>query len=355
MAPEVPPTANATDHRMARDLELTADRADERLDAFLARVVPDLSRSHAQKLIEGGRVTVNDRRAKPALRLSPGDRVHVSVPEPQSVAPAPEPIRLAVMYEDRDLIVVDKPPGLTVHPAPGHPSGTLVNALLAHCADLAGINGNLRPGIVHRLDQETSGLLVVAKSDYAQLALSRQFAGREVLKAYLALVEGRPPPAGVIDAPIGRHPTQRKRMAVIAEGRPARTHYRVVTQLADVALVVAVLETGRTHQVRVHFAAIGHPVVGDAVYGHRSPLVPRQFLHAWQLGFHHPRTGTWLEFEAPLPGDLQAALATLLQREGSGRVAERIAGLLQSARAAVPAIIAAPVTVDSGHGQREAL
>lgn len=339
---------------MARDLELIADRPGERLDAYLARVVPDLSRSHAQKLIAAGKVTVNGHPAKPALRLSPGDRVHVRLPEPQPVTPAPEPIHLTVVYEDADLIVVDKPPGLTVHPAPGHPSGTLVNALLAHCADLAGINGDLRPGIVHRLDQDTSGLLVVAKNDRTQLALSRQFAGREVLKAYLALVEGRPPPAGVIEAPIGRHPAQRKRMAVIAEGRPARTQYRVVAQFADAALVVAVLETGRTHQVRVHFAAIGHPVVGDAVYGHRSGLVARQFLHAWRLGFRHPRTGAWLEFEAPLPDDLRAALATLLRREGSGSVDERIAGLLQSARAAVTAMTAAPVAAGGAHGRREA-
>lgn len=340
---------------MARELDLTADRAGERLDAYLTRAVPDLSRAHAQKLIASGAVTVNDRPTKPALRLSPGDRVHVSLPEPRPVAPAPEPIHLAVVYEDDDLIVVDKPAGLTVHPAPGHPSGTLVNALLAHCADLAGINGDLRPGIVHRLDQDTSGLLVVAKNDRAQLALGRQFAGREVLKAYLALVEGNPPPAGVIDAPIGRHPAQRKRMAVVAEGRPARTRYRVVAQLAEAVLVVAVLETGRTHQVRVHFAAIGHPVVGDAVYGHRSPLIPRQFLHAWRLGFHHPRTGNWMEFEAPLPEDLRAALAILLRAEGSGRVDERIDRLLQSARVAVTALSAAPAPADDAHGRGEAL
>ncbi len=340
---------------MARDLELVADHPDERLDAYLARVVPDLSRSHAQKLIESGQVTVNGRPAKPALRLTPGDRVYVRLPEPQPVTLTPEPLRLAVVYEDADLVVVDKPPGLTVHPAPGHPTGTLVNALLAHCTDLAGVNGDLRPGIVHRLDQDTSGLLVVAKNDGAQLALSRQFAGREVLKAYLALVVGRPQPAGVIDAPIGRHPAQRKRMAVIAEGRPARTQYRVVAQFADAALVVALLETGRTHQVRVHFAAIGHPVVGDSVYGHRSPLVARQFLHAWRLGFRHPRSGAWLEFEAPLPDDLRAALASLLQREGSGRVAERIAGLLQSARAAVTAMSAAPTAAGGAGGRREAL
>lgn len=339
---------------MAQELVLAADRSGERLDAYLARAVPDLSRSHAQKLIEAGRVLVNGRPAKAALRLAPGDEVRVHLPEPQPVTPAPEPIRLEVVYEDADLIVVNKPAGLTVHPAPGHPSGTLVNALLAHCPDLSGINGELRPGIVHRLDKDTSGLLVVAKNDRAQLALSEQFAGREVLKAYLALVEGRPQPAGVIDAPIGRHPAQRKRMAVIAEGRPARTRYRVVAQWDEAALVVALLETGRTHQVRVHFAAIGHPVVGDPVYGRRSPLVARQFLHAWRLGFRHPRTGAWLEFEAPLPEDLRSALATLLQGEGSGRVAERIAALLQSARAAVAALVAPPAAAGPAAGRREA-
>jgi len=339
---------------MAQELVLAADRSGERLDAYLARAVPDLSRSHAQKLIEAGRVLVNGRPAKAALRLAPGDEVRVHVPEPQPITPLPEPIRLEVVYEDADLIVVNKPAGLTVHPAPGHPSGTLVNALLAHCPDLSGINGELRPGIVHRLDKDTSGLLVVAKNDRAQLALSEQFAGREVLKAYLALVEGRPPPAGVIDAPIGRHPAQRKRMAVLAEGRPARTRYRVVAQWDEAALVVALLETGRTHQVRVHFAAIGHPVVGDPVYGRRSPLVARQFLHAWRLGFRHPRIGAWLEFEAPLPEDLRSALATLLQGERSGRVAERIAALLQSARAAVAALVAPPAAAGPAAGRREA-
>lgn len=318
--------------------ELTADRAGERLDVFLARSVPDLSRAHAQRLIDEDRVRVNGRAARASLRLQPGDAVQAEVPAPQPLALAPQPLALRVVYEDADVIVVDKPAGLTVHPAPGHPDGTLVNALLAHCADLGGIEGTLRPGIVHRLDKDTSGLLMVAKNDRAQLALSAQIARHEVLKAYLVMVAGHPPRGGVIDAPIGRHPAQRRRMAVVAEGRPARTHYRAVDEIGANTLAAAVLETGRTHQVRVHFAAIGHPVIGDPVYGHRSDLLGRQFLHAWRLGFHHPATGAWIELEAPLPPDLAAAMRAALRRAGIADAETEMGRMLQSGRAAVAAM-----------------
>jgi 23S rRNA pseudouridine1911/1915/1917 synthase len=310
---------------------LTADRPGERLDVFLARRLPDLSRAHAQRLIAEGHVRVDGGASKPSLRLEPGARVEVEQPAPAPVIVQPEAIPLAVLYEDGDVIVVDKPAGMAVHPGPGHTGATLVNALLAHCPDLAGIEGSLRPGIVHRLDKDTSGLLVVAKNDRAQLALTAQMAERTARKQYLALVQGRPPPTGTIDAPIGRHPGQRKRMAIVAEGRPSRTHFRALGPVGDDTLILARLETGRTHQIRVHFAGIGHPIVGDAVYGRRSDVVGRQFLHAWRLGFRHPRTDEWLQFEAPLPEDLRAALRVALARTGAPDVNAAIGALLHSA------------------------
>jgi 23S rRNA pseudouridine1911/1915/1917 synthase len=310
---------------------LTADRPGERLDVFLARRLPDLSRAHAQRLIADGHVRVDGDSPKPSLRLEPGARVEVERPAPAPVTVQPEAIPLAVLYEDGDVIVVDKPAGMAVHPGPGHTSATLVNALLAHCPDLAGIEGSLRPGIVHRLDKDTSGLLVVAKNDHAQLALTAQMAERTAHKEYLALVQGSPPPSGTIDAPIGRHPGQRKRMAIVAEGRPSRTHFRALGPVGGDTLVLATLETGRTHQIRVHFAGIGHPVVGDTVYGRRSDLLDRQFLHAWRLGFRHPRTGEWLQLEAPLPEDLRAALRVALARAGLPDVNAAIGALLQVA------------------------
>jgi 23S rRNA pseudouridine1911/1915/1917 synthase len=242
-----------------------------------------------------------------------------------------QPIPLAVVYEDADLIVIDKPAGMPVHPGPGHERSTVVNAVLAHCPDLAGIEGSLRPGIVHRLDKDTSGLLVIAKNDRAQTGLATQMAARTMRKEYLALVHGRPPPSGTIDAPIGRHPGQRKQMAIVAEGRPARTHFRALGAVGPDTLVLARLDTGRTHQIRVHFAGIGHPVVGDTVYGKRSDLVARQFLHAWRLGFTHPRTGEWIQLEAPPPEDLLQALRTALARAGALDVPAAIEKLLRTA------------------------
>jgi 23S rRNA pseudouridine1911/1915/1917 synthase len=295
-------------------IELFADRAGERLDAFLARRLGErLSRSHAHKLIADGLVTLNDLPARASHRLARGDHVVASVPPPETPALVAEAIPLRIVYQDDDVIVVDKPPGLTVHPAAGHPRGTLVNALLSLCPELAEIKGTLRPGIVHRLDKDTSGLLAAAKNEVAQANLARQLKDRQVHKAYLALVQGRlEPPEGVIDAPIGRHPRRRQRMAVVEGGRQALTRYRVREYLQNAySLVEAEPLTGRTHQIRVHFASIGHPVVGDRLYGKASALVGRQFLHAWRLGFRLPKGGRYREFESPLAADLEAALDAL--------------------------------------------
>jgi 23S rRNA pseudouridine1911/1915/1917 synthase len=295
-------------------VELFADHAGERLDAFLARRLGErLTRSHAHKLIADGLVTINDTPAKASHRLARGDRVVASVPPSETPALLPEAIPLSIIYQDEDVIVVDKPPGLTVHPAAGHPRGTLVNALLDICPELAEIKGTLRPGIVHRLDKDTSGLLVAAKNEAAQANLARQLKDRQVHKVYLALVQGRvEPPEGVIDAPIGRHPRRRQRMAVVEGGRQALTRYRVREYLRDAySFVEAEPLTGRTHQIRVHFASIGHPVVGDKLYGKTSAMVGRQFLHAWRLGFRLPKSGRFRGFESPLPADLEAALDAL--------------------------------------------
>ncbi|MBI4337671.1 MAG: RluA family pseudouridine synthase [Chloroflexi bacterium] len=304
-------------------MEFVVDGGGQRLDRWLASQVARLSRSRLQHLIEAGHVLVNDRSAQPSLRVRSGDRVVLTVPPP--VTPphlAPEAIPLPVVYEDRDILVVDKPPGLPVHPAAGHPSRTLVNALLAHCRDLSGIGGVLRPGIVHRLDKDTSGLMVVAKHDAAHACLAQQIKDRQVRKGYLALVWGVPhPPEGTVDAPIGRDPRNRKRMAVVLGGRPARTTYRVLNRYWDASLVEVLPETGRTHQVRVHLASIGHPLVGDALYGKRkTTLVARQFLHAHRLGFRLPSDSGWVEFTSPLPADLARAVALLEsgQRAASG-------------------------------------
>jgi 23S rRNA pseudouridine1911/1915/1917 synthase len=295
-------------------VELFADHAGERLDAFLSRRLGErLSRSHAHKHIADGLVTVNDTPAKASHRLARGDRVVASLPPTETPALVAEAIPLRIVYQDEDVIVVDKPPGLTVHPAAGHPRGTLVNALLTVCPELAEIKGTLRPGIVHRLDKDTSGLLAAAKNEAAQAALARQLKDRQVHKVYLVLVQGRlERPEGVIDGPIGRHPRRRQRMAVVEGGRQALTRYRVREYLRDAySLVEAEPLTGRTHQIRVHFASIGHPVVGDRLYGKASELVGRQFLHAWHLGFRLPKGGRYREFESPLAADLEAVLDVL--------------------------------------------
>ena len=297
-----------------RTLGLTADRSGERLDAFVARRCPELSRSHARRLIDEGLVTMDGRQGKPSERVTAGLNVSVTIPPPEKLELAPEDIPLTIIYQDGDIIVLDKPAGLTVHPAPGHPSGTLVNALLAACPDLRGIAGTLRPGIVHRLDKDTSGLMVVAKNDRAQRALQRQLKDRNVNKTYLALVQGVPKPReGMIEAPIGRHPKNRKKMAVVAGGRDATTKYRVREELAGGRYSLLEVEpvTGRTHQIRVHMAALGHSIAGDATYGKRSDIITRQALHASRLAFAMPLGGRTVEFESPLPVDMRQALERL--------------------------------------------
>lgn len=290
--------------------DIVADRAGERLDVFVARRMPELTRSRARRLIDLALVTVDGRPpAKAGVALEAGQRVVVTLPAPEPSNLEPESIPLSVIYEDDDLLVIDKPPGLAVHPSPGHAQHTLVNAVLAHCPDLSGIGGEGRPGIVHRLDKDTSGLIIVAKNDAAHVSLARQLKERQVEKTYLALVDGRvEPPEGVIDAPVGRHPVHRKKMAVVERGREARTRYRVLREVDGRSLIEARPETGRTHQIRVHLAHIGHPIAGDPLYGRPHALLERQFLHAQRLAFRHPRTGERIELSAPLPDDLARVL-----------------------------------------------
>lgn len=313
-----------------RVFTVPAEAVGMRLDKFLADRLTDVSRSRIQGWIEEGRVTLDGRPARPSTRVDPGQHVRVLIPPPEELRILPEPIPLDILYEDDHLLVINKPAGMVVHPAPGHTSGTLVNALLARFPAWAELDwweseedeeeagGDYpRPGIVHRLDKDTSGLLIVAKSAGARGALQAQFQARQVEKVYLALVHGVPSsPAGRIDAPIGRDPRQRKRMAVTADGRPAVTAYRVLEPLGEYALLEVMPKTGRTHQIRVHLAFIGHPVVGDEVYGRRRSRLacPRQFLHAARLSFRHPVTGRPMEFAAPLPPDLQAVLDALHRR-----------------------------------------
>lgn len=286
-----------------------ADKPDVRLDRYVSEQCPELSRTHAQRLIADGYIMVNDHVAKASLKLSIGDRLRVVIPPTAPSPLSPEAIPLNIIYEDNDLLVVDKPAGLTVHPAPGHPGHTLVNAILSHFPGLADISDSLRPGIVHRLDKDTSGVMLVAKNRTSQQNLSDQFKAHSVDKTYLVLVKGRlTPEQGIIEAPMGRDPRNRKRMAVVTEGREARTEYRVIKYIGDYTLLEVMPETGRTHQIRVHLSAIGYPVVGDSVYGVKSPYLSRQFLHASRLGFKLPSTGEYVEFTSELPPDLEQAL-----------------------------------------------
>jgi len=296
-------------------VHLQVDEAGERLDRYLARALPELTRSQVQRLIRQGRVTLNGALSRPSTPVRPGMRVTVRIPPPPSEQVSPQPIPLEVVYEDDDLLVVNKPAGMVVHPAQGHRAGTLVNALLARYPGLT-VGDEGRPGIVHRLDKDTSGLVVVAKTEAALTHLRAQFKGRQVRKTYLALVHGQPPaPEGIIEAPVGRDPRHRQRMAVVAGGREARTRYRLLKDLGDYSLLTIFPETGRTHQIRVHLAWLKVPVVGDPVYGRgRRPArrlgLTRQFLHAWRLAFEG-LNGETLELEAPLPDDLRAALQAL--------------------------------------------
>ena len=294
---------------MTRKYSFVAEEAGVRLDRFVGDMCPELSRTHAQKLISDGCITVNGQAAKASLKLSPGDRVDIVIPPAPPSPLSPEAIPLPIIYEDDDLLVVDKPAGMAVHPAPGHPGHTLVNAILSHYPHLADIGDSLRPGIVHRLDKETSGVMLVAKNRVSQAALAEQFRSRSVSKSYLVLVKGKlTPESGIIEAAIGRDPRHRQRMAVVSRGREARTEYRVVRYIGKYSLLEITPETGRTHQIRVHLAAIGFPVVGDSTYGVKSPYLSRQFLHASKLGFHLPSTDEYVEFESALPPDLEQAL-----------------------------------------------
>ena len=287
-------------------LTLTADREGERLDAFLARSVPGLTRSAAQKLLEVGAVTLSGRPGKKNDRTVVGMEVSLTLPQPEPLDVLPQNIPLDVVYEDDDVIVVNKPVGMVVHPAPGHPDGTLVNALLYHCgSSLSGINGVLRPGIVHRIDRDTSGLIIAAKNDRAHLALAAQLQDHTLARVYEAVAVGSlKEDSGTVDAPIGRHPVDRKKMAVDRKnGRPAVTHWSVLARYPGYTRVECRLETGRTHQIRVHMASIGHPLLGDVVYGNKKPFpgLAGQCLHAKRLRFLHPSTGEPVEVECPLP------------------------------------------------------
>ncbi len=288
-----------------------------RLDAWLAQLpelsAVGLSRSRLQALAADGMIAINGGVARASQRVRPRDAVTVRVPPARSPADLiPQDIPFTAVYEDEHLIVVDKPAGLPVHPGPGHPDGTLVNALLARCPDIRGIGGELRPGIVHRLDLDTSGLMVVAKTQLAHQRLTESLKNREFHKEYSAVAVGMvTPESGAIDAPIARDPRHRQKMAVDAGGRAARTRYETIEELEGHTLLNLVLETGRTHQIRVHLAYLGYPLLGDGVYGKAHPLIGRQFLHAARLGFNHPVTGAWLQHSSHLPADLASALDTL--------------------------------------------
>lgn len=296
-------------------ISFVVEAANKRLDKVVRDRVSGLSRTRGQKLIESGQVTVDGRPRKPAYRVAVGDQITVRLPPPSPKRSLqPEPIPLEVIHEDDHLLVVSKPAGMVVHPAPGHPSGTLVNALLAHCPSIADVGAPDRPGVVHRLDKETSGLLAVAKTEPTLEALQEQFRNREVEKAYLALVQGRVQPSeGIIEVPIGRHHRHRQRMAARRDGKYARTRYHAKAFFREHTLLDVHPYTGRTHQIRVHLSWLGYPVVGDSVYGHRDqPLLKeRHFLHAHHLSFLHPVSGKRLAFEAPLPADLVRVLERL--------------------------------------------
>ena len=297
------------------ELEITAEENGTRLDSYLAEELEGISRSYLQKLIGEGLILVNQKTVKSNYKVKTGDSLLVQIPEAAPVDIQPEAMDLDIVYEDSDLLIVNKPVGLVVHPAHGHYSGTLVNGLLAHCTDLSGINGKMRPGIVHRIDKDTSGLLMIAKNDMAHQHLAAQLKEHSIKRAYYALVQGViSEPAGLVDAPIGRHETDRKKMAVtFKNSKEARTHYYVKERFAKNSFIECRLETGRTHQIRVHMAYLGHPLVGDPLYGTRKNNLdlPGQALHAYALGFVHPRTGEELYFEAPLPEHFQSVLKTL--------------------------------------------
>ena len=284
----------------------------DRLDRFLASQGLEITRSQIHRLIEDGQVAINGLHAKPSQKVRSGDIIVLTILPPKPLALVPQDIPVPLIYQDDHLIVLDKPSGLSVHPGPGHPDGTLVNALLAHCPDIKGVGGVIRPGIVHRLDKDTSGLMVVAKTDTAHLSLSKQLKNREVVKGYLAVSKGSINPVeGLIDLPIGRDPKNRKKMAVIEGGRDSKTRYRVVEHLNGYEILQVYLETGRTHQIRVHLAYMGHALLGDQVYGKGNSLLGRQFLHANHLKFLHPVTDMHMEFRSNLPDEMLAVIDEL--------------------------------------------
>ncbi len=292
------------------------EAAGKRIDVFLAENISELTRSQIKKLIKNGFVIVEGRVVRPSYLVKSSEQINIFIPPPETPELIPEEVTFELLYEDKDLAVINKPPGVVVHPGAGHTRGTLVHGLLAVLKDLSGIGGELRPGIVHRLDKDTSGVLVIAKNDYAHLELSKQFKNRKVKKIYLALIHGIPKSSqGKIEFPIGRHPINRKKMSIHAKKtREAVTLWKVIRVFKNVAFIEASPLTGRTHQIRVHFSAIGHPIVGDPLYGGCKPYGPkakRQMLHAYRLGIFHPRTGKYLQFEAPLPEDFKNMLKKL--------------------------------------------
>ena len=293
----------------------------QRIDQFLASRLEEVSRSQIQKMIRDHMITVSNKPVKANYRLLLHDRIQVEFPEPEVLNVLPEDIPLDILYEDKDLLIVNKPKQMVVHPAPGHPSGTLVNAVLYHCGkDLSGINGVLRPGIVHRIDMDTTGSLIVCKSDLAHQKIAEQLKEHSINRIYEAIVHGNlKTDTGTINAPIGRDQNDRKKMSVHARnGRPAVTHYQVLERFGSFTYIQCRLETGRTHQIRVHMASIGHPILGDPVYGPKKcpfPALQGQPLHARTIGIRHPRTGAWLEVEAPLPEYFQKLLSTLRTRQ----------------------------------------
>jgi 23S rRNA pseudouridine1911/1915/1917 synthase len=292
-------------------LIVPAEQTRQRLDRFLAQALPAFSRARLQTLIRDGFVLLNGKAARPRDPVRTGDAVELREPEIEKVEAQPEQITLDVIFEDDDLLVLNKPAGIVMHPGAGHSQHTLVNALLAHCQNLSGIGGKERPGIVHRLDKETSGALVVAKNDATHRDLSSQFAARTMTKIYLALVAGiLRKTSGIIDKAIARHPVHRQRMSIARrQGRSAKTEYRVIRSGNDISLVECILHSGRTHQIRVHLHHLGHPVLGDKLYGgKRAGDFSRQMLHAWKLAFRHPRSGAEMSFEAPVPSDFAAAM-----------------------------------------------
>lgn len=295
-------------------LEVARENSGLRLDRFLALALPAFSRARLQTLIRDGFVRLNEKTPRPRDPVHTGDTIELTEPAIEKVEALPEQIALEILFEDDDLLVLNKPAGLVMHPGAGHQQHTLVNALLAHCKDLSGIGGKERPGIVHRLDKETSGCLVVAKNDATHRDLSRQFAARTMTKIYLALVAGIVRKrTGIIDKAIARHPVHRQRMSIARrQGRSAKTEYRVLQSGNDMSLLECTLHSGRTHQIRVHLHHLGHPVLGDKLYGgKRAGDFPRQMLHAWKLGFNHPRSGEEMSFEAPLPPDFTEAMGQI--------------------------------------------